>query len=63
MTTEGLGVALTRDLRYSVLCWQYLFSGVTQCKQQSEMPSLLEECQVTEQLSKIVRFSLGNWLT
>lgn len=63
MTTEGLGVGLRRDLRYSVLSWQDLFSGVTEFKQQSEMPSQLEEDQVIEHLSKMVRFALGNWLT
>lgn len=63
MTTEGLGGDLRRDLKYFVLSWQDLFSGVTEFKQQSEMPSLLEEDRVTEYLSKMVRFALGNWLT
>lgn len=63
MTAEGLGVDLRRDLRYSVLSWEDLFSGVTELKQQSEMPSLLEEDQITECLSKMVIFALGNWLT
>lgn len=63
MTAKGLGVDLQRDLRYSVLSWQDLFSGVTEFKQQSGMLSLLEEDQVTEYLSKMVRFTLGNRLT